>query len=129
MLLDSNIVIYSARPEHGGLRRLIAEHAPAVSVISRIEVLGYHGIADAERQLLERFFEAAEVIPLTDPVVRQAILLRQQRRMSLGDSIVAATALVHDRTLVTRNTDDFRWIGALRLYDPLAENGRNAGDR
>jgi hypothetical protein len=40
--------------------------------------------------------------------------------MSLGDSIVAATALVHGRTLVTCNTEDFRWIPNLSLLDPLA---------
>lgn len=40
--------------------------------------------------------------------------------MSLGDAIIAATALVHDLTLVTRNLDDFRWIAGLRLLDPLA---------
>jgi hypothetical protein len=36
MLLDSNIVIYAAKPEHAELRRLIAEHAPAVSGVSRL---------------------------------------------------------------------------------------------
>lgn len=120
MLLDSNIVIYAARPEHADLRQFIAEHAPAVSIISYIEVLGYHRITTDEQQKLERFFSVAEVIPLTTDVVQQAISLRQQRRMSLGDSIVAATALVYGRTLVTRNTDDFRWIEGLPLYDPLA---------
>lgn len=41
MLLDSNIIIYAAQPQHAGLRQLIAERSPAVSVISQIEVLGY----------------------------------------------------------------------------------------
>lgn len=35
MLLDSNIIIYAAKPEHIGLRELIAEKAPAVSAISQ----------------------------------------------------------------------------------------------
>lgn len=34
---------------------------------------------------------------------------------------IAATALVHGRTLVTHNTGDFRWIAGLILLDPLAE--------
>ena len=42
MLLDSNIIIYSAQPEHAQLRELIAENAPAVSALSYLEVLGYH---------------------------------------------------------------------------------------
>ena len=42
MLLDSNVIIYAARPEYAALREFIEAEAPAVSVISRIEVLGYH---------------------------------------------------------------------------------------
>jgi predicted nucleic acid-binding protein len=121
MLLDSNILIYAAQPEHANLRQFIAEHAPAVSVISYIEVLGFHRLQESERGLLEQFFAVAEVLPLSDAVVQRAVQLRQQRRMSLGDSIVAGTALAHGRTLVTRNTDDFRWISELPLLDPLAE--------
>jgi len=121
MLLDSNILIYAAQPEHAVLRQFIAEHAPAVSVISYIEVLGFHRLQESERVLLEQFFRAAEVLPLSDAVVQHAVQLRQQRRMSLGDSVVAGTALAHGRTLVTRNTDDFRWISELALLDPLAE--------
>ena len=43
MLLDSNIIIYAAQPEYIALRRFIEIQAPAISVISYIEVLGYQG--------------------------------------------------------------------------------------
>jgi len=56
MLLDSNIVIYSAQPENEFLRRLIAEKVPAVSAVSYVEVLGYHRLAEAERRYFESFF-------------------------------------------------------------------------
>lgn len=119
MLLDSNIIIYAARPEHEALRRFIAEHAPSVSAVSYVETLGYHRLADEERQVLEMFFMAADVLPLTQPVLDEAVRLRQQRRMSLGDALIAATALVHGLRLVTRNGDDFRWIDGLDLLNPL----------
>ena len=120
MLLDSNIVIYATQPEHAALRELIAKHSPAVSIITLIEVLGFPRLQQDERAHLEEFFHAAEVLPLSNEVAHEAVRLRQRRRMSLGDSIVAGTALVHGRTLVTRNTDDFRWISDLPLLDPLA---------
>jgi predicted nucleic acid-binding protein len=41
------------------------------------------------------------------------------RRMTLGDAIIAATALVYGRTLVTRNIEDFRWIAELTLINPF----------
>ena len=50
MLLDSNIIIYAAQPEHAALRQFIETHTPAVSVISYIEVLGYHKLTEDDRQ-------------------------------------------------------------------------------
>jgi predicted nucleic acid-binding protein len=41
------------------------------------------------------------------------------RKLSLGDALVAGTALAHERTLVTRNTDDSKWIAELTLLDPF----------
>jgi toxin FitB len=123
MLLDSNIIIYAAQPEHAALRQFIETHTPAVSVISYIEVLGYHKLTAEDRQFLEQFFQTAERLPLSETVVQWAVKLRQRRKMSLGDSIVAGTAIAHERTLVTRNTDDFRWIEEIKLLDPLAEHG------
>lgn len=119
MVLDSNIIIYAAQPEHDALRELVFVQSPAVSVISYIEVLGYHRLEEAERRLLEQFFKAAEVVPLSDTIAARAVRLRQQRRMSLGDSIVAATAIEHGKRLVTHNAKDFEWIEGLMVYDPL----------
>lgn len=51
----------------------------------------------------------------------EAIRLRQQKALGLGDAIIAATAVVHAQTLATRNTDDFAWIPGLRLWNPLAD--------
>jgi len=121
MLLDSNIIIYAAQPEHAALRQFIETHAPAVSVVSYIEVLGYHKLTEEDRQFLEQFFQTAERLPLSEAVVQWAVKLRQRRKVSLGDSIVAGTAIAHERTLVTRNTDDFRWIEEIKLLNPLAE--------
>jgi len=119
MLLDSNILIYAAQPAHAHLRRFIAIHAPAVSAVSYVEVLGYHQLDTQERQYLEEFFRLARVFPLSRTVLDQAVTLRQQRRMSLGDALVAGTALVHGLTLVTRNVDDFQWIQGLSLLNPF----------
>lgn len=123
MLLDSNIIIYAAKPEYASLRQFIAQHAPVVSAVSYVEVLGYHQLGAEEKALLETFFAATVVLPLTQPVLDQAVLLRQQRRMSLGDALVASTALVYDYPLVTHNVQDFTWIDGLTVVDPLADKG------
>ena len=120
MLLDSNIVIYSVQPAYSDLQRFITAKRPAVSAISYLEVLGFTGLTEPDRQSFLRFFAAARILPIEQPILERAVDLRQQRRMSLGDSIIAATALVHGLTLVTRNTNDFRWIVDLHVVDPIA---------
>ena len=121
MLLDSNIIIYAAQPQHADLRRLIGDWTPFVSAVSVVEVLGYEGLSDDERARFEDFFSASRILPITDVVIIEAVRLRQRRRMTLGDALVGATAIAHDLTLVTHNVEDFNWISRLRILDPLAQ--------
>lgn len=121
MLLDSNIIIYSTRPEHAALRQWIAEHTLTASAISYVEVLGFHKLSAQEQSLLEDFFASVPVLALSQPVLDQAVELRQARKMSLGDALIAGTALVHGLTLVTHNTSDFAWIAGLEILDPLSQ--------
>jgi predicted nucleic acid-binding protein len=119
MLIDSNIIIYASQPEHAMLRNFIALNAPAVSAVSYVEVLGYHELGEEERRHFEAFFAAAAVLPLSEAVIEQAVKIRQQRKMTLGDALIAATCLVYRLTLVTRNTKDFTWITQLSVLDPF----------
>ncbi len=122
MLIDSNIIIYAAKPEYAELRKFIAEHAPAISAVSYVEVLGYYKLSEQEREHFEEFFTAATVLTISDSVLAQAVRLRQLKKMTLGDALVAGTALTHNLTLVTRNTKDFDWIDQLTLLNPFASD-------
>jgi toxin FitB len=119
MLLDSNIIIYSAKPEYAELRRFMDRNIYSVSAVSRIEVLGYHLLADNQRQYLNEFFQAANILSISNSVVAEAVKLRQTKRMGLGDAIVAGTALAHRLRLATRNIGDFGWIQNLALINPF----------
>ncbi|MGB3265430.1 MAG: hypothetical protein WBA89_15905 [Microcoleus sp.] len=48
--------------------------------------------------------------------------------MTLGDAIIAATALVYGRSLATRNIGNFRWIAELTLINPFEAQAK-MGDR
>lgn len=119
MLIDSNIIIYASQSEHSALRQFIADNSPLVSAVSYVEVLGFHRLTAEDKTDFEEFFAAATVLPLTQSVLGQAVQLRQTRKMSLGDSLIAATCLIHKLTLVTRNTDDFSGIVGLGLLNPF----------
>lgn len=45
----------------------------------------------------------------------------EHRRIAMTDLIIAATAIVHDLTVVTRNVRDFNIVPNLRLDDWLVE--------
>ena len=119
MLIDSNIIIYAAQPEYQEIRDFIAEHSPAVSAVSYIEVLGYHRLTQEARHYFEGFFAAAKILPITNDVIGQAVRLKQSRKMTLGDALIAGTAIVNGLMLVTRNVEDFDWIGGLQLLNPF----------
>lgn len=119
MLIDSNVIIYAMQPEHTNLRQWVAAHAPAVSAVSYVEVLGYHQLSANEDVLLRQFFAVSTILPIDQDVLDEAVRLRQQRRITLGDALVAATALVHRLSLITHNVTDFTWIKALKVVDPF----------
>jgi toxin FitB len=107
MLVDSNILIYASQPEHPQMQQFIRELEIAVSAVSYVEVLDYHRLTEESRLHFEEFFGVVEVLPISQAVLDRAVTLRQMRRMTLGDAIIAATALVYGLTLVTRNIEDF----------------------
>jgi len=123
ILLDSNIVIYSteASPEFDGLRKYLLTHAHCVSIVTYVEVLGFHKLNDLEKEKLGDFFASVPVLALTDEIAARAVILRQIRRMKLGDALIAASAQVNDLALVTRNTKDFKWIRSLDLINPFED--------
>lgn len=118
-LLDSNILIYSAQPEYAYLRSLIFDKNSAVSKITKLEVLGFHRLNAAEKEYFTACFQFLRLIDINDSIISNAIALRQQRKRALGDAIIAATALCHNATVLTRNIDDFLDILGIKVLNPI----------
>lgn len=119
MLADTNLIIYSAKPEYAFIREWFEREEPLASVVSYVEALGYWNLPPTEHLTLIEFFDSTELLPIDDTVLKQAVKLRQSKNMGLGDSLVAATALVHGLTLATHNKEDFTWIPNLSVFDPF----------
>lgn len=119
MIADSNLLIYATNPDDDVVYRWLISELPAVSAFSAVEVLGYHRFKAGERESLEELLSALTILYPTPETFRIATELRQRRKMSLGDSLIAATALERDDVLATHNTDDFSMIEGLRLLDPI----------
>jgi toxin FitB len=119
ILLDSNIIIYASLPEFNYLNYLIQDSRNHASIISKVEVLGYQKIKDNDKVLYEITFKTLQLLPINLEIIDKAVQLRQQKNLSLGDSIIAATALFFDAELYTRNVSDFKHIQGMKLHNPI----------
>ncbi len=122
MLLDSNIIIYAGKPDYQKIREFISGIKPAVSAVSYVEVLGYQRLSVKEKKYYEEFFSLVPVLPLSWEILKKAVEIRQLRKTTLGDSLVAASALEFNLTLVTRNVNDFTGISGLTVLNPFELN-------
>jgi toxin FitB len=118
-LLDSNILIYSAQEEFSNLRNLFREETIRVSAISKVEVLGFRGLKPTDKLYFEALFRQLPSFSINDSILDSATELRQQHRLSLGDAIIAATALFYNCELYTRNISDFSKIKGLVVVNPM----------
>jgi len=120
-LIDTNAVIdYLGKKLHStGMDFMdrIIDTVPNVSVITKIEVLGFNA-PDEHYQLLTNFMNDATVLDLTGNIVGVSIDIRKKYKTKLPDAIIAATALVYDLILISRNSSDFKNIQGLKVVDP-----------
>jgi predicted nucleic acid-binding protein len=118
-LIDTNVVIDvlgNVMPD--SVKSIVSQMPLIVSAVTYIEILGWHKAIASQLTTLRKFMDVATILPINQPVVETTVLVRQQKKIKLGDAIIAATALVHNMTLVTRNTSDFKSIDNLLVLNP-----------
>jgi len=90
-----------------------------ISEISRVEVLGYHGLKEEEEKFFKDIFEYVSVVLPDQNVFDRAIEIRKKYNLKLGDSLIAGTALVHGLEIYTRNLSDFEKVEGLKCINPI----------
>lgn len=118
LLLDSNIVIYTAQQKLAPEAYIQGEDSLYISGITFMETLGYAFSDPVERTETEAMLSILFRLPISESIVQKVIEIRQSRRIKLPDAIIAATALVHGCILVTRNISDFAGLSELTVLDP-----------
>ena len=132
-LVDANVLSEPTKPDPSAsvlawLRANERELAVDPIVLGEVR-FGIHLLAAGKRRRrLERWFERGVATLVCLPWdaatgLRWAELLADLRRagvaMSLKDSMIAATALVHRLTVATHNQKDFKKAG-VKVVDPFA---------
>lgn len=127
-LLDTNVVseLRKAGKADPHLRRWAARQSPAALYLSAISVLELEiGVLLMERRdraqgrLLRTWFEDRvlpafedRILSIDTAVARRCAALHVPNPHADRDALIAATAIVHALTVVTRNTPDFEHSGA-----------------
>jgi predicted nucleic acid-binding protein len=121
-LLDTNVVInyLDASLPVAGMQLLndIVDSDPMISIITKMETLGYNFTSIDEQITMETFINGSIILELNNDIVEKTIAIRKSKKIKLPDAIIAATALAYDLVVVSRNTSDFKNIQGLQVIDP-----------
>lgn len=112
VLIDTDVLVDHLR----GHRRFVPgpDHI-SYSVITRAELFAGHATQeDPIRLLLGPFTE----VPLDRAIAEMGGALRRNASITLADALIAATTILGDLTLVTRNIGDFKGVPGLRVRLP-----------
>jgi predicted nucleic acid-binding protein len=120
---DTNTVIYYLQQQFPPsaekfMDDLVDEARPVISAITEIELLCWKSATEKDLEVLHNFIDDALVIELEQPIKYKTADIRKKHKIKLPDAIIAATSLVYELILVSRNVSDFKNIGGLQLINP-----------
>lgn len=125
IMVDTDILIDHLRGVQGAtsfLERIArGEYQAMVSVITELELFA-GTMKNGEAQKVLNLLSMMSPIPVGSETARKAgEILRQHRNSGLSalDAIIAASALLNNAVLVTRNVKHFRPVEGLLVLDPL----------
>ena len=96
----------------------VIDQIPNVSVITEIEALSWQAPDEIYETIIKEFIENANVLPLSKEVVAKCVEIRRSKKIKTPDAVIAATAIVHDFTLLTSDWD-FKRIPNLKIINPF----------
>lgn len=112
VLVDTDVLIDHLRGHH---RFAPGKDDLHVSSVTRAELFAGRPAEEIRvRRLLDPFTE----LPVDRPVAERAGRLRRASKLGMADALIAATALQHRLTLVTRHDADFKAVAGIRVKAP-----------
>ncbi|KQM74885.1 hypothetical protein ASE74_02575 [Pedobacter sp. Leaf216] len=123
-LWDTNTVIYFLQRQFAPtaekfIDNIISTNQPAISAITEIELLCWKTATENDLLILRNFIKDSYVYELSQEIKNQTVEVRKYYNLKLPDAIIAATAIVNNLTLITRNFKDFDRLSSLKVTNPF----------
>ena len=122
-LIDTNIAIYfldgNLTPSVIVFLQPVINQEINISVITKIELLGWSFPNSNKFEIHNEFVSQSNIFPLDDEIVEKTIEIRRTYKIKLPDALIAATAIIFDMTLLSRNDKDFTQIPELKYMNPF----------
>ncbi len=91
----------------------VLENAPAMCFVVKIELRSFQGDIVKENTIAD-LVNNCLIMELSDEIIEKTIELRRKAKIKLPDAIIAATAIVHNLTLLSTNDSDFVKVPKLK---------------
>ncbi len=121
-LIDTNILIYHTKGSENSIEFIscaIIQKSFNISVITKIEFLGWNRHTPKSFEKCKQLVEFSTVYPVDENIANKAIELRRRTNTRFADAVIAATAIIHNLKLATRNVNDFKAIKEVKVVDPF----------
>jgi predicted nucleic acid-binding protein len=123
-LWDTNTAIYFLQQQfpinaEKYIDSILQTNIPVISAITEIELLCWKTASKNDLKVLNNFIQDATVIELEQEIKSKTAEIRKANKIKLPDAIIAATAIVYNLTIITRNTADFKNIDGLITINPF----------
>jgi predicted nucleic acid-binding protein len=114
IVLDTNIILYllSGNQE---LYSILNGMELYVSIITEVELLGFHGLSDTDKIRISNFLDDCIIINLNTDIKNVCIDVKQKSKSKTPDALVAATSIHLQIPLVTADKG-FEKIENLDLF-------------
>jgi predicted nucleic acid-binding protein len=109
-VLDSNTImdLFNGLIPVESFKQALSDTEQIISVITELELLSFPRISEEQETKIKAFLAEREIVPLTEEIKRKAVEFRRGTNKKLPDSIIAATSIVSNAVLITRDKELFK---------------------
>jgi hypothetical protein len=123
-LIDTNILIYHVaglKESTDFINKIIYQKSFNISILTKIEFLGWNKHTTDGFERCKLLIDLANTYDVDEDVANKAIQLKRINNIKLADAVIAATAILNNFHLVTRNRNDFKMINEIKIKNPFAD--------